>query len=319
MSIMRGMNKPYVVIWTVIILGEVLMYGGYGILVNLSKVNGRLPYLPSSFVLCTEILKMIICLVILWSEKRKEMSRSITLYSALPFAVPALCYCVNNNLAVVLQSHMDPATYMVLGNLKIVSTAVLYKFIMKKHIKTTKWFAVGLLATGGVLNSYTALQAKSLSLSEIHATWQGMLLLCCYCFISGFSGVYTEYILKQNFELSVYYQNALLYMFGVVFNSAVWIIQALRQTTVTKDTQELYIFNGYSVFTWALIITQAATGLIMSLIMKHLNNLVRLFIVSSSPLVTTMLAHVFFSLHVPFEFVLSGISVAAAIFLYSYN
>ena len=41
----------------------------------------------------------------------------ITLHEALPYAVPALCYCINNNLAVVLQSHMDPATYMVRANI----------------------------------------------------------------------------------------------------------------------------------------------------------------------------------------------------------
>lgn len=34
------------------------MYGTYGILVDFSKVNGEIPYLSSSFVLCTEILKV---------------------------------------------------------------------------------------------------------------------------------------------------------------------------------------------------------------------------------------------------------------------
>lgn len=34
------------------------MYGTYGILVDFSKVDGEIPYLSSSFVLSTEILKV---------------------------------------------------------------------------------------------------------------------------------------------------------------------------------------------------------------------------------------------------------------------
>ena len=34
-------------------------------------------------------------------------------YNYLPYAVPALLYFINNNLAVHMQSQMDPATYQV--------------------------------------------------------------------------------------------------------------------------------------------------------------------------------------------------------------
>ena len=33
--------------------------------------------------------------------------------NSLPYAIPALLYCVNNNLAVHMQIHMDPLTYQV--------------------------------------------------------------------------------------------------------------------------------------------------------------------------------------------------------------
>ena len=36
---------------------------------------------------------------------------------ALPFAIPALLYCLNNNIAVHMQLQMDPASYQVFTNL----------------------------------------------------------------------------------------------------------------------------------------------------------------------------------------------------------
>ncbi len=36
-----------------------------------------------------------------------------TLRDAVPFSVPAVLYCINNNLDVHMQPQMDPATYQV--------------------------------------------------------------------------------------------------------------------------------------------------------------------------------------------------------------
>ena len=37
----------------------------------------------------------------------------------LPFSVPAILYCINNNFAVHMQLHMDPVTYQVRISLNI--------------------------------------------------------------------------------------------------------------------------------------------------------------------------------------------------------
>lgn len=49
-----------------------------------------------------------------------------------PFAVPAILYTVTNNLGIVVQMEMDPATYQVLGNFKILSTAILFRIVIKR-------------------------------------------------------------------------------------------------------------------------------------------------------------------------------------------
>ena len=46
-------------------------------------------------------------------ETSKSSCTWPTLREALPFAVPAVLYSINNNLAILMQVHMDPATYQV--------------------------------------------------------------------------------------------------------------------------------------------------------------------------------------------------------------
>lgn len=306
---------------------EVTIYGCYGILVNLAKSGDQLPFLASSCVLLTEVLKLAFCLVALGCErmqaarvenqKHAPPALAPSLRTVLPFSVPALCYCVNNNLAVRLQHHMDPATYMVLGNCKIVTTAVLFKLIMKKELTLRQWAAIGMLTVGSVVNSHSALQAKSLALAELHVTVTGLVLLACYCLISGFSGVFSEYLLKKDFNVSVHYQNGLLYSFGILFNFLVWIFEVVKKHHSEGDNRYLNVLHGYSAYTWLLVASQAACGIIMSLIMKHLNNMVRVFVVSSAPLVTTLLAFFLFGLNLPLTFLVSLSLVCVAIVMYN--
>ena len=46
-------------------------------------------------------------------EFRKNGLKLPPLILIIPFAVPGLLYCLNNNLAVYIQLEMDPATYQV--------------------------------------------------------------------------------------------------------------------------------------------------------------------------------------------------------------
>ncbi|XP_059163402.1 probable UDP-sugar transporter protein SLC35A4 [Physella acuta] len=307
-------------LWLCIIVGEVLMYGSYGVLIDLCKIDGEIPFLTSSSVLITEIVKLVICLVILFPDYMDNQLPALNFRLVLPFAIPALCYCLNNNLAVFMQTQMDPATYMVLGNLKIVTTAILYKIIIKKKFSTMQWMAIALLMCGGVINSSAALKSKTISLSEIHITFLGLGTLLCYCFISGFAGVYTEYILKKDLELSIFYQNVLLYLFGTMFNFLIWLVQAFQKRNAAENNLDyFYIFHGYSIYTWTVIVTQAATGIIFSFIMKYNNNIVRLFIIAAAPLIATALSYEIFGLQIHSEFAVSAVFILVAAVMYSYR
>ncbi|KAK3098418.1 hypothetical protein FSP39_019270 [Pinctada imbricata] len=55
----------------------------------------------------------------------------------------------------------------------------------------------------------------------------------------------------------------------------------------------------------------------MSFIMKHASNILRLFVIASSMMVTTVLSVIFLHTELNVHFVLSSICVIAALYLYN--
>ncbi|XP_033109448.1 probable UDP-sugar transporter protein SLC35A4 [Anneissia japonica] len=191
--------------WMLLILvpSGVLIYGSHSVLLNLSKVNGSVPFNSASCVVMIEILKLIISLLLLWKECTIDgnVFEMLPFRHALLFSVPALLYCLNNNFVVHIQLYMDPASFQVLSNLKTVSTALLYRLIIRRRLSSKQWLAIVLLMLAGVANSYGGLHSQEDTTNmKIQISGRGLALMTLYCTISGLAGVYTEYILKKHHQ-----------------------------------------------------------------------------------------------------------------------
>ncbi|XP_071964082.1 probable UDP-sugar transporter protein SLC35A4 [Antedon mediterranea] len=276
----------------------VLIYGSHSVLLNLSKVGGIVPFNSTSCVVMIETFKLIISLLVFWKGFTRDGGKANNMPSfqqSLLFSVPALLYCLNNNFVVHIQLYMDPASFQVLSNLKTVSTALLYWLIIRRRMTSQQWLAVFLLLLAGVANSYGGLHSKEdTSNMQIQVDSRGLALMSIYCCISGLAGVYTEYILKKHQEVSLSLQNVLLYTYGVAFNLVGFLW--------TSGFQPSSFFQGFSVWTVIIIVTQAFNGLIMSAIFKHGSNIIRLFIIASAMGVTTILSMLLFSLQLNLYF-----------------
>ena len=92
-----------------------LIYGSHTIFINLSQVDGQIPFNPTSAVFMTESLKLLICLIIFGVNLRISRQPFVApkVQQAWPYAVPAVIYAINNNLAYFIQLHMDPASFQV--------------------------------------------------------------------------------------------------------------------------------------------------------------------------------------------------------------
>ncbi|XP_078685476.1 putative UDP-sugar transporter protein SLC35A4 isoform X1 [Branchiostoma floridae x Branchiostoma belcheri] len=313
-------RQPNSLQWAIMLVSGVLIYGSHSVLLNLCKVDGKIPFNSASVVLMIELTKLLFSLTM----RRLELGIRVgsgrlglpRLKYWVPFSVPALLYCINNNIVVHIQLYMDPASFQVLSNLKIAATAVLYRMVMRRRLSWIQWLALALLTLAGVSNSYGGLMNSGSvddysSSSKVHVTMWGLVLVLTYCAISGASGVYTEFILKRQPQLSLHVQNILLYIFGAVLNLLVFLVSSWSSTDGTAD-----FFAGYTLITWVIILTQAGNGLIISAVMKHASNITRLFIISCAMLVTTVASMVLFSLELNLYFCFSFMLVIVAMVLY---
>ncbi|XP_078407335.1 putative UDP-sugar transporter protein SLC35A4 [Cetorhinus maximus] len=295
--------------WGLVLLLSVLAYGSHAPLIGLCKVDGRVPFSSSSVVVLVELAKLVSSVLLLTCDRSPlASSGAISVRSALPFAVPASLYAVNNNLVVHMQHHMDPVTFQVLSNLKIAATAAAFSLLLRQRLPMLKWLALFLLMVAGACHAGALRGQPGEVEPAVHAhlyiTPWGAVAITAYCSISGLSAVYTEWALKSQ-PLSLNLQNLFLYTFGVAVNS---IMHAA--------SSPVSFFEGYSAWVAVIIATQALNGLLMSIVMKYNNNITRLFIISCSMLVNAILSVLLFNLQLTPLFIVAVGLICTAIHLY---
>lgn len=299
--------------WGVLFGLMVVIYGSHAPLITLTKVDGSVPFNPSSCVVLIELAKLLISLVTLvLTGGASALQAQQRLVHVAPYAVPAVLYALNNNLVVLMQAYMDPSSYQVLSNLKIASTALLYSLCLGKRLRLSQWFALGLLMVAGVCHTYSSLdvgdpiRAEADEGPRLHITAWGLFLVLVYCFVSGLAAVYTERVLKsQKMPLSL--QNLYLYMFGVAINGL---------SSFSLITSDKNFLEGYSGVVWVIIAGQAANGLLMSVVLKHGSGITRLFVISCSMLVNALLSWAILGLQLTPFFLLPVSIIGLAAYLY---
>ncbi|NWH78484.1 S35A4 protein, partial [Piaya cayana] len=292
--------------WALMLVLSVAIYGSHAPLLTVCKVDGRIPFSSASVVVLVELTKLLFSLLSLLTCNPELPRAVMSWHHVVPFALSALLYAANNNLVVHMQLFMDPSTFQVLSNLKIVSTALLYSLFLRQRLRSRQWLALLLLVAAGVSYSWGGLREPgSPSGMRLHITLPGLFLMSVYCLISGLSAVYTEAILKtQPLPLSL--QNLFLYVFGVLLNliGSFW------------SSKEAGFLEGFSFWVLVVVVSQAVNGLIMSVVMKHSTNITRLFIISWSILVNAFLSVALFSLQLTPLFFLAVLCISLAVYLY---
>mmetsp|Transcript_60788 Transcript_60788/g.192875 ORF Transcript_60788/g.192875 Transcript_60788/m.192875 type:complete len:355 (+) Transcript_60788:146-1210(+) len=123
------------------------------ICVAASKVGGVMQYSHVSAVLLTEMTKLLVSVIGTTRAKLSEASASVRFEwkDNVKYAVPGMLYMIVNNAAFVIMQYIDPGTYGIMWNIKILYTALLLRVIMKKVLAWHQWAAIGVLILGLVV------------------------------------------------------------------------------------------------------------------------------------------------------------------------
>lgn len=262
-------------------------YSLLGILSQLSKeADGSYAYSLPTVVMCAEVNKLLISFGFLLKEQRSIRGVATVLFDGplwkwLMFAVPSVLYSCNNNLDMLNNLYMDPATEQVLVQSKIITTGIVWWLVFRQPLGLRKWVALCVLFMGTVLagNPTSGSEANTESKAMFIEPF-GVVLVTAYVFISAVAGVYNEWLFKgPGKNESLHASNIRLYTIGILFNISMFASMS-AETSVPNGWSGP--FRGYNVYTWALVLTYTFMGLIVSQVMRWFDNIVKLFMSGSS-------------------------------------
>ncbi|XP_023148324.1 solute carrier family 35 member A3b isoform X4 [Amphiprion ocellaris] len=281
-------------------------------------------YLASSAVVSAEVLKIITCTFLVLMENNYNMRAMNQLLKeeivnkpveTLKLAVPAGIYTLQNNLLYVALSNLDAATYQVTYQLKILTTALFSVSMLGKRLGLYQWLSLLLLMAGVTLVQWPSDSGGDAEEKALSAGSQfvGLMAVLMACVSSGFAGVYFEKILKET-KQSVWVRNIQLGLFSFVLGFIGMMVydgQSVRQSGM---------FQGYSTVTCIVVALQAVGGLVVAVVIKYADNILKGFATSLSIILSTLISYFLLKDFSPTGlFFLGALLVIAATFLYGYE
>ncbi|KAJ8934267.1 hypothetical protein NQ318_020918 [Aromia moschata] len=272
-------------------------------------------------VLMSEVVKFLTCIGIVYVQTGGVVSLFDTIdkqiikqpMDTLKICVPSFVYVIQNNLLYVSASHLDAATYQVTYQLKILTTALFSVFILKKELLRTQWLSLVTLIVGVVL-------VQLAQAGESHPTATGpeqnrligFIAALSACCLSGFAGVYFEKMLKGS-DVTVWMRNVQLSLCSIPFGLISCFVYD------GEIIKERGFFFGYDKFVNYLIVLQACGGLIVAVVVKYADNILKGFATSLAIVISCVASIYIFNFELNVQFTAGAAFVIFSIFLYGHT
>mmetsp|Transcript_25201 Transcript_25201/g.28817 ORF Transcript_25201/g.28817 Transcript_25201/m.28817 type:complete len:388 (+) Transcript_25201:41-1204(+) len=308
-----------------------IKYGSLGLLVaqlvglvmlmrySRTHTNGKDLYLSSTAVFCMEVMKFIACNAVVFSHSGYSIKKYFSeIYHHLwespielmKVSVPSFLYVVQNNLLYLALTNLDAATYQVCYQLKILTTALFSAILLKRTFSRMKWFSLVLLTIGVAVvqtSGDTAHEGKS---NDNQNRTLGLFAILCAACTSGFSGVYFEKILKGS-STSLWIRNIQMGLPSIIISYLTVYIED-GDVVATKG-----FFVGYSRTVWSVVVIQAVGGLIVAVVVKYADNVLKTFASSFGIVISCIVSAIFFDFRPNLAFLIGASFVVTSTVLYS--
>lgn len=281
-------------------------------------------YIASTAVLCSECLKLVACFLksVLDIGVRKTIN-SVFGPDHWKLSIPAILYVVQNNLQYVAATNLDATTFQVSYQLKILTTAFFSVLILKRSLLGKQWLTLLMLTMGVILVQLPdAFWTKALNLdNDLTEVEQepiigktkliGLISVVISCFSSGLAGVYFEMVLKNTKSISLWVRNiqlAVYSLFPAIFLGC-WLYDG-------KEIAEKGFFHGYTTITYVVICMQAFGGILVAIVVKYADNILKNFATSLSIILSAIVSYVLWKTEISKGFMVGATMVIASTFLF---
>ncbi len=289
------------------------------------RAEGELLYVSSTAVVCAEVTKVVISAGAFVHEQGLEMALATVLEEIqhpdmLKLAVPGLLYTIQNNLLFVALSNLPAAVYQITYQLKIITTAIMSVVLLNKTLNRYQMVSLLLLTIGVAMvqlaNSSSSSGGEKSGQTQdqsVQSPFLGLVCVLLACLTSGFSGVYMEKVLKKGRPVPLYVRNIQLSLMGVVLGLFAVFVSDWQKVL------ENGFFQGYNSIVFYVVMLQAGGGLMIAVVMKYADNILKGFATSISIVLSTWISTILFNFHLTLFFMCGATIVMSAVFLYGYQ
>lgn len=276
-------------------------------------------YLASTAVFCMEVMKFCLCLGVVFYQGncsipalRSELYKHVwaSPYDLIKLCVPSFLYTIQNNLLYLALTNLDAASYQVLYQLKILTTAIFSATMLGRRFSATKWASLVILTCGVAIVEISGTSDSDTSENKDQNRFVGLVAVISAACTSGFSGVYFEKILKGS-EVTLWIRNIQMGIFSI----AIAFVTAF--VTDSTEISQKGFFVGYSPIVVTVITVQAVGGLIVAVVVKYADNVLKVFASSFSILLSCLISAVAFDFRPNKSFLVGASLVLISTVMYS--
>jgi len=282
----------------------------------------------SVILFVTETLKLVLSFLLLLSEGSFSLATAgRTLHEdwlsapmeSLPLAVPAIIYALQNALLQWSAGNLSAALWQVTYQGKILVTAAFSVVLLRKKIKRVQWLAIAIMGLGIAIVQLSKAKEKkqdSMGNASEQDPVRGFLMLVLACCCSGFASVWTERVFKQvgkgasEKKKSVWLQNMQL----AVFSMALTVVSF--EVDVLVGGADSSVLKGFTLKTWVMAANNAIGGLLVALVIKHADNILRGFASAIATINAAVIAVFCFGFVIRASFGVGTIMVIGSTLLY---
>ena len=257
------------------------------VLLKFTYRPGAPTYASSSVVLTTELVKLVISTSAVARKSCRQVATVSGEIGEQPsLFVPSLLYVIQNNLLFYGAKRLSPLVYIVCTQMKILTTAVISRAILRTELTGMQYVYLLLLTSGvAIVQGQGQAKSKQVSMHNFEQSASGVLAILIACVTSGLAGVLLEKIYKAEsvpnptsttVNHTVWTRNVQLSLISIPFG----LLGMVSQDYVRLVHGTAFV--GYDLYVWGVVVLQAIGGLLIAFILKYSNNIIKCLAIAMS-------------------------------------